>query len=60
MRPAAGAAKPRPGGPPAFEVPFRVNGKARRYQTWKDSPQPQRPFSFGLTKVKPADIAFTS
>ena len=28
--------------------------------TWKLSPQPQRPFSFGLVKVKPADIAFTS
>jgi hypothetical protein len=22
-------------------------------QTWKDSPQPQRPFSFGLRKTKP-------
>jgi hypothetical protein len=29
-------------------------------QTWKLSPQPQRPFSFGLVKVKPADIAFCS
>ena len=29
-------------------------------QTWKLSPQPQRPFSFGLVKVKPADMAFTS
>ena len=28
--------------------------------TWKLSPQPQRPFSFGLVKVKPADMAFTS
>jgi glyoxylase-like metal-dependent hydrolase (beta-lactamase superfamily II) len=29
-------------------------------QTWKLSPQPQRPFSFGLVKAKPADMAFTS
>ena len=29
-------------------------------QTWKLSPQPQRPFSFGLVKVKPEASAFTS
>lgn len=29
-------------------------------QTWKLSPQPQRPFSFGLVKVKPEESAFTS
>ena len=28
-------------------------------QTWKDSPQPQRPFSFGLRKTKP-DWSFSS
>ena len=33
---------------------------ARRRQTWKLSPQPQRPFSFGLVKVKLADMALTS
>jgi hypothetical protein len=31
-----------------------------RCQTWKLSPQPQRPFSFGLVKVKPAVWFFTS
>jgi hypothetical protein len=31
-----------------------------RCQTWKLSPQPQRPFSFGLVKVKPAVRFFTS
>ena len=39
-------------GPPAARV-----GQG---QTWKLSPQPQRPFSFGLVKVKPADMSFTS
>ena len=29
-------------------------------QTWKLSPQPQRPFSFGLVKVKPEVSALTS
>ena len=38
---------------PAIPAPFA-------HHTWKLSPQPQRPFSFGLVKVKPADIAFTS
>ena len=33
---------------------------AEAAQTWKLSPQPQRPFSFGLTKVNPADRSFTS
>jgi GNAT superfamily N-acetyltransferase len=40
-------------GPPA---PSRGPGG----QTWKLSPQPQRPFSFGLVKVKPVDMSFTS
>ena len=31
-----------------------------RPQTWKLSPQPQRPFSFGLTKVNPEASAFVS
>src|ERR1700733_10010154 len=30
------------------------------FQTWKLSPQPQRPFSFGLVNVKPAVSAFVS
>ncbi len=29
-------------------------------QMWKLSPQPQRPFSFGLVNVKPEVSAFTS
>ena len=29
-------------------------------QMWKLSPQPQRPFSFGLLKVKPLVSAFVS
>jgi len=29
-------------------------------QTWKLSPQPQRPFSFGLVNVKPAVSALVS
>ena len=28
-------------------------------QTWKDSPQPQRPFSFGFRNTKP-DFSFSS
>jgi uncharacterized protein len=31
-----------------------------RAQTWKLSPQPQRPFSFGLTNVNPDASAFVS
>ena len=31
-----------------------------RPQTWKLSPQPQRPFSFGLTNVKPETSALVS
>ena len=34
--------------------------RGERCQTWKLSPQPQRPFSFGLVKVKPAESAFCS
>ena len=30
-----------------------------RLQTWKDSPQPQRPFSFGFLNTKP-DFSFSS
>src|SRR5581483_1966000 len=30
-----------------------------RLQTWKDSPQPQRPFSFGFLNTKPA-LSFSS
>ena len=30
------------------------------HQTWKLSPQPQRPFSFGLVNVNPEVSAFVS
>ncbi len=33
---------------------------SRVAQTWKLSPQPQRPFSFGFVKVNPAESAFRS
>ena len=32
---------------------YRREGSRARPQTWKDSPQPQRPFSLGLRKVNP-------
>lgn len=38
---------PRPNSTGAF-----FNGDPQ-YQTWKLSPQPQRPFSFGFLKTKP-------
>jgi hypothetical protein len=49
-------------------TPRYQNGKAAKFraaashwlQTWKLSPQPQRPFSFGLVKVKPDASDFTS
>ncbi len=34
--------------------------RGRQGQTWKLSPQPQRPFSFGLTNVNPDVNALVS
>ncbi len=48
---------------PPSEAPtslMTIFAPASKLQTWKLSPQPQRPFSFGLTKTKPALIGFTS
>ena len=39
---------------------FPVSGADSFHQTWKLSPQPQRPFSFGLVKVKPLVRFFCS
>jgi diamine N-acetyltransferase len=52
--------RPRSGPPAARVIGIERGPPPPTGQTWKLSPQPQRPFSFGLVKVKPADIAFTS
>ena len=38
----------------------QMSGRLLAPQTWKLSPQPQRPFSFGLAKVKPDASDFVS
>ena len=46
-------------GRPGLRASLRLAYRSQIY-TWKLSPQPQRPFSFGLVKVKPAESDFTS
>jgi hypothetical protein len=48
-----------------LDTPFNpcassASDNPQSFQTWKLSPQPQRPFSFGLVNVKPAVSAFVS